>query len=241
MGAAFTVSIGDGKINLVNTGTIGYYMQVLPRDLSGEVVTLVAKTSEGIVSKSCIVSDEDSTERIGSLGANIFVSSQGDTTNCGIYFDTYSAVSLDLYWIALYIGEYEAAALPDYIPKSHSEEFLECSRYATSIGRYQTLPSFVTSSQKEVWATVFLPVAMVSAAPVAETLPKVVIRHPEGYSLLTPDSTSSITPAQTSCSAENVQNSNIMRIRMYFDSALGMNNVPASVFIDKGFLISADL
>ena len=149
--------------------------------------------------------------------------------------------TLKLKWACVYEGEYTVETLPEYQPKGYAVEFVNCCRYAYAIGRYNMMSGFVTGSDKEVWTTVFSPVPIRLRDPSFESYPNVILRIVSGYSSLTPNTSSPITPTKMLCNSEKVENGQLFRIRFYFDSAIGANNTPATVFFDSGFVISADL
>lgn len=155
MGANMTVTVGSGKITLSKANGGGDFMQVLPLDLTGKTITYALKTGRGITLKSAVVTSSSSLVQIDGLKAYLRVYAIDGTTVFGIYFNDTSAVELDLYWAALYEGEYTADNLPVYQPKGYGAELTECQRYFWSLNEY-----YAYSAANHTEISIILPIIM---------------------------------------------------------------------------------
>lgn len=238
-GASYTIDrwrLDSGKKLTVNTGSItidgGWMTQFLEPgkiDTAKTYTAVLCNTNGDIHAETGIFANKTRGTYWGF-----------DITASGIPF--IGILKADSYqWAALYEGAYTSETLPQYRPKGYAAEFAECCRYAYAVGRYNTLSGFITGSAKEIWTTTFMPAPMRMVAPSVATLPRVIIRCVDGYSPLTPNTSSAITPTSVICNTEHTGNGQILRTRFYFDSAVGSNNTPAAIFLDSGFIISADL
>ena len=129
MGTHLAVNVGTGKITISKADSGGDFFQILPIDLTGKTVTQAIKTSEGIFCESYVVSATTNFQQIGELNVYFGVHSQNGQTVFRIYYNDQSEIEFDLYWAALYEGEYTAATLPEYQPKGYGAELAECQRY----------------------------------------------------------------------------------------------------------------
>ena len=102
------------------------------------------------------------------------------------------------------------------------------------------MSGFITGSAKEIRSSITLPVPMRSATP-SVSLPSMLIRGVSGYSVLTPDANTPITPTSATADAENEGRVASMRIRFSFDSAIDTNNTPVAVQLRSECALSADL
>lgn len=122
------IIVGDGKITLSKSKTGGTFCQHLPFDVTGKRLTLAVNTSIGLLLHS-FVSDGDDLPKIDGLSAYFGVKVSNGITDVLIYFNNSDTIEFDLYWAALYEGEYTAETLPEYQPKGYGAELAECQRY----------------------------------------------------------------------------------------------------------------
>lgn len=126
------VIVGDGKITLSKSKTGGTFCQYLPFDVTGKRLTLAINTSIGLLLHS-FVSDGDDLLKIEGLSAYFGVKVTDGITQLLIYFSDSSTIEFDLYWAALYEGEFTAETLPEYQPKGYAAELAECQRYFVAL------------------------------------------------------------------------------------------------------------
>lgn len=183
MGGNMTVTVGNDKVTLSKANGAGDFMQVLPFDLTGKTVTYAIKTGGGITLKSAVVASSSSLIQIDGLKAYLGVYATNNTTVFRIYFNDASEITLDLYWAALYEGEYTAENLPEYQSKGYGAELAECQRYYLQFGQVNAF-GFVSSSAKSYYMTIQTPVPM-RAMPTKVTMSGYVARVATGYSVRT--------------------------------------------------------
>ena len=140
--ANINVIVGDGKITLSKSKTGGTFCQYLPFDVTGKRLTLAINTSIGLLLHS-FVSDGDDLLKIEGLSSYFGVKVTDGITQLLIYFSDSSTIEFDLYWAALYEGEYTADTLPKYQPKGYGAELAECLRYY----QHNTSGLFVSAGQ----------------------------------------------------------------------------------------------
>lgn len=129
-GTSFSISVSSGKLIISKSGGIFRFYQILNNDMLGKTVTYAVKTSDGIFSGTCVVSNTINNVRIGSHNAylSVYISDSGKTI-FSIFFDDSSDDTIEIYWAALYEGSYTAETLPAYQPKGYAAELAECQRY----------------------------------------------------------------------------------------------------------------
>lgn len=123
-GSSIAVSRGDQAYGLFAQFTpdlvVGNTYTYAVKKTSGEVAVLVFVPEIGM--SNCDKAFSDSNHSICarySTAASMFY----------VGFGTTNDTSLDVVWAALYEGEYTAETLPEYQPKGHAAELLECQRY----------------------------------------------------------------------------------------------------------------
>lgn len=131
--ANINVIVGNRKITLSKTKTGGTFCQYLPVNVTGKKLTLVINTSIGLLLRS-FVSDGDNLTQIDGLSAYFGVKVSNNITQVLIYFNNSDTIEFDLYWAALYEGEYTAETLPEYQTPDFQEEFDKCQRYLFPLG-----------------------------------------------------------------------------------------------------------
>lgn len=233
------VSVHDGFVRFENAATsprVLYQHFPLGTLKAGAVYTFAYKRTDGVI-KVVTATCNSAASAYTEDGIRLAVSAgtEGGTdmmaNNCLV------GTSIDMEWCALYEGEYTEETLPDYQPKGYAVEFAECARYAFGVAGLQLISGMITSSGKEFWGSISLPVPMRLTEPSA-TMPSVVIRDKDGYS---PLGTTGVQPTSITITGQRDTNSHILRIRMFFDSVIGANNTPAVAYITNSFVISADL
>ena len=133
--ANINVIVGDGKITLSKSKTGGTFCQYLPFDVTGKRLTLAINTSIGLLLHS-FVSDGDDLSKIEGLSAYFGVKVSNGITQVLFYFSNSDTIEFDLYWAALYEGEYTIDTLPEYQPKGvDGAELLACQ---TQLQRFRT-------------------------------------------------------------------------------------------------------
>lgn len=247
--ARLSVKINDGYITLTSSGGVGYLRQLFEKPITNGKYTLAACV-RGTGKGSMYFTTDGASSGCGAVTLNggsgwtiytVACDAAGGTAVPNQFSIRCDAEqTFDVLWAALYEGEYTADTLPEYIQDDYAQEFAACARECVVIPKYQVLNGFVTGSAKEVWVSIFLPAPMRSATPEIEMLPQVILRGINGYSALTPSSTDAITPTSMQCTAENVQTANVLRLRMFFDSAIETNNTPISVLMQSKCVIRAE-
>ena len=127
-GTSFSISVSSGKLIISKSGGVFRFYQILNNDMLGKTVTYAVKTSDGIFSGTCVVSNTINDVRIGSHNAYLSVYSSGKTI-FSIFFNDSSDDTIEIYCAALYEGSYTADTLPAYQPKGYAAELAECQRY----------------------------------------------------------------------------------------------------------------
>lgn len=129
------VIVGSGKITLKKSVSGGLFSQIVPVSLAGAQLTLAIKTSLGLLLNSFLL-DGEHMSRINELPAYFGVRVQSGRPEVYIYFpNNAESVEFDLYWAALYEGDYTADTLPEYKPKGYGAELAECQRYYIHLGK----------------------------------------------------------------------------------------------------------
>lgn len=264
--AVLTVTVNPGKSITVSkgggTGSAAYGLLHSiggVKELLGKTVTFAVKILSTTFSKTRIaISDGATSDGVG------ITLNKNDTTGAGIHTVTATipetltngylnvlfwwgndindgAGKMEVEWAALYEGTYTADTLPPYVPKGYSAELAECMRYCFAISKNTLLNGFITGSSKEAWLTVSVPSQMRLAEPTVSVLPSVVMRTASGYSTLTPSADTTLVPSSAAAVAESAEKASTLRLRFFFDSAIGTNNTLVSVYITSECLISADL
>ena len=127
-GTSFSISVSSGKLIISKSGGILRFYQILNNDMIGKTVTYAVKTSDGIFSGTCVVSNTINNVRIGSHNAYLSVYDNGNTI-FSILFNDSSDDTIEIYCAALYEGSYTPDTLPAYQPKGYAAELAECQRY----------------------------------------------------------------------------------------------------------------
>ena len=141
-GTSFSISVSSGKLIISKSGGVFRFYQILNNDMLGKTVTYAVKTSDGIFSGTCVVSNTINDVRIGSHNAYLSVYSSGDTI-FSIFFNDSSDDTIEIYWAALYEGSCDASTLPAYQPKGYAAELAACQLYYLPIN-HQLLGSGYT-------------------------------------------------------------------------------------------------
>lgn len=247
--ARLSVKINDGYITLTSRGGAGYIRQFFEKPITNGKYTL-AVCVRGTGTGNMFFSTDDVSSGCGLMKLNggsgwtiytLACDAAGGTAVPNQFSIKCDAdQTFDVLWAALYEGEYTADTLPEYIQNEYAQEFAACARECVVIPKFQVLNGFVTGSAKEAWVSIFLAAPMRKTTPIIEMLPQVVLRGINGYSALTPGSSDAITPTSMQCTAENVQTANVLRLRMFFDSAIDTNNTPVSVLMQSKCVIRAE-
>lgn len=146
------------RIRAGTSGICGVYQRIATKTLpekidalAGRTVTVAVKISENSLDSSFFVQLQDTngttSEATGAVSIASGSVAAGKTgillasgvlpaglTNDGLLLAARTASSasagyIDIDWIAMYDGVYTADTLPEHVPKSYSEELLECQRY----------------------------------------------------------------------------------------------------------------
>lgn len=149
--ANLNVIVGDGKITLSKSKSGGTFCQYLPFDVTGKRLTLAINTSIGLLLHS-FVSDGDDLPKIEGLSAYFGVKVSNGITQVLFYFNNSDTIEFDLYWAALYEGEYTLETLPKYQPKGYMVEALNCG--ALTVHKTLTIPASGWSSTAPYTQTV---------------------------------------------------------------------------------------
>lgn len=129
-GTSFSISVSSGKLIISKSGGAFRFYQILNNDMLGKTVTYAVKTSDGIFSGTCVVSNTINNVRIGSHNADLSVySNDGGKTIFSIFLNDSSDDTIEIYCAAMYEGTYTADTLPAYQPKGYAAELAECMRY----------------------------------------------------------------------------------------------------------------
>lgn len=123
------VIVGDGKITLSKSNGGCSFNQPLPFDTTGKKLTLAVKTGDGLFIHTFPKSVVGELDQFPGMKAYYGISGSGINSAATIYFNNADDINLDIYWAALYEGEYTAETLPEYQPKGYSAELAECRRY----------------------------------------------------------------------------------------------------------------
>ena len=134
-GTSFSISVSSGKLIISKSGGVFRFYQILNNDMIGKTVTYAVKTSDGVFSGTCVVSNTINDVRIGSHNAYLSVYSNGNTI-FSIFFNDSSDDTIEIYCAALYEGSYDATTLPPY-----AAELAECMRYYQVFGKKRLIQS----------------------------------------------------------------------------------------------------
>jgi hypothetical protein len=158
-------------------------------NIRGKTVTLAAKIKGGSVrlnfnntSMSSYVDSDDWSIRVHKA----VIPEDADTFFVGL--QSRNTTDFQCEWAALYEGEYTVETLPEYQPKGHAAELLECQRYYVSFGNMTFRSSISEDPIHNI--TIMFPVPMrisptISATAVEGEVPETVsvTRHGIAYSV----------------------------------------------------------
>ena len=175
-------------------------------------------------------------ENVEKIHTFTFTLPEADADSACYNFRIRSSVAeatMEIEWAALYEGEYTAETLPEYQPKGHAAELMECYRYFYKLTN-KTTSGLLTANGTELRFGVETPIAM-------RTTPTLSSFEMSGLRTI---ANTNIAPAVTDPLVGAV-NGNVLVLRgtvdlsEYIDSATNINNTPVAAYI--GFELSADL
>ena len=154
--------VGNGKITLSKSQSGGNFEQPLPFDTIGKKFTIAVKTGDGVFVNNFLKSESNVLKQIPGLNAYFGVAGSGKNSRATIYFNANDSIDLDLYWMALYEGEYTAETLPEYRQKGYAAELAECMRYyrkipsgvITYVPHYEAAPGMILSTPMRIIPTI---------------------------------------------------------------------------------------
>lgn len=194
-GESCAVNVANGYIEIVpnpeNAATTKLWIQQIPvnKNIRGKIVTLAAKIKGGSVrlnfnntSMSSYVDSDDWSIHVHKA----VIPEDADTFFVGL--QSRNTTDFQCEWAALYEGEYTVETLPEYQPKGHAAELLECQRYYVSFGNMTFRSSVSEDPIHNI--TIMFPVPMriiptISATAVEGEVPETVsvTRHGIAYSV----------------------------------------------------------
>jgi hypothetical protein len=137
------------------------------------VITIVTFPNSTPTSWTTYKSATAGNTAISVFGYNGFAVSVGLTIAAG------SGAETTIKWIALYEGEYTADTLPEYQPKGHAAELLECQRYYWQTSGWTGFNGYKGSSAARVM--IYLPTAMRTTPTLNASVPLRVVANGISY------------------------------------------------------------
>lgn len=147
--SAVTVEVNDGYITInKGTGYGGIYQNLEQHDrLKGKMCTLAINIDGVVYTQAFALGQYGGGVRLGNTAVMLY-----SIDGMSVLLRHDDNKSSNVYWAALYEGEYTAETIPEYRPKGYGVELLECLRYyqyveilagpgaATSQRQFFTLP-----------------------------------------------------------------------------------------------------
>lgn len=150
--ASLTLNVNTNTITALSSGNSQneFYQIIANSDsLLGKVITFAIKTDTGIFLTNVTIpsSFTESWTIIGTADTDfgqIRVQMSDNSLHMILaVVAVNSGASVTIHWAALYEGEYNAETLPDYWPKGHAAEELECKRYFGRIDSWSSVPGVI--------------------------------------------------------------------------------------------------
>ena len=164
------VTVNSGSITLKNTNTEGYnsFYQAISLEripAAGERVTLACQLADGTIYCGTVnmPSSAGSYNRAfttaDGIQLRLYAAEEDGSARDRVLFYIPAGGSIELRWVAAYVGEYTLNTLPKYHPKGYINERLECRRYYKRYSQITAGPAY-TYSSVAAYMTIYLDVPM---------------------------------------------------------------------------------